>query len=277
MMSEMGDRPRFHRGPGRRGGSSGFTILEIMIATAILTVGLVGILALFPVAIHSGKQIIQKSMAVVIAESVADSIREGMRNNLRSVRKGEVTHSYFIFRHDGVKDEVPTRTEMERPDKDYYILLPRFRPRAQFPDRQSSARTSKVFLYPETDSNANGNGDAFLADDDSDDLKKQLSDGTVKQGVLVERTYQVGRYLPAEDATGETVLDDQRIETLKQYSFAFTVQVSLYDTNLSQVERFFEPANRLYTVKIMVFQEKIIPGAANPPVPALELDFEVAL
>ena len=36
----------------------GFTILEIMIATAILTLGLAGILALFPVAIHTGKQIV---------------------------------------------------------------------------------------------------------------------------------------------------------------------------------------------------------------------------
>jgi len=274
-MSRQHERVRFRRAPGLRG--AGFTILEIMIATAILTVGLVGILALFPVAIHSGKQIIQRSMAVVIAESVADSIREGIRNNLRYVRKGEVTHAYFVFRHDGVKDELPTRTEMERPDKDYYILLPRFRPRAQFADRQASSRASHVFLYPETDANPNGNGDAFLADDDGDDLKKQLSDGTVVPGVHVEKTYAVGGYLPAEDATGETVLDDQRIETLKQYSFAFTIQASLYDTNLSQVDRFFEPGNRLYNVRVMVFQEKIIPGAPIPPAPALELDFEVAL
>jgi hypothetical protein len=261
----------------RSRGAAGFTILEIMIATAILTVGLVGILALFPVAIHSGKQIIQKSMAVVIAESVSEAIREGMRNNLRFVRKGEVTHAYFVFRHDGVKDEVPTRTEMERPDKDYYILLPRFRPRQQFPDRLASARASKVFLYPETDSNPNGSGDAFIADDDGDDHRDQLSDGTTVSKVRVERAYQVGRYLPAEDATGETILDDQRIETLKQYSFAFTIQVSLYDTNLSQVDRVFEPGNRLYQVRVMVFQEKILPGAPNPPLPALELDFEVAL
>ena len=33
----------------------GFTILEILIATAILTVGLMGLLALFPVAMKSGQ------------------------------------------------------------------------------------------------------------------------------------------------------------------------------------------------------------------------------
>ena len=67
----------------------GFTILEIMIATAILTLGLVGILALFPVAIQMGKDVVETSTSVVIAESVADSIREGMRNRLRYTVRGE--------------------------------------------------------------------------------------------------------------------------------------------------------------------------------------------
>jgi prepilin-type N-terminal cleavage/methylation domain-containing protein len=49
----------------------GFTILEIMIATAILTLGLVGILALFPVAIDSAKKIMDRSTAVTIAKSVS--------------------------------------------------------------------------------------------------------------------------------------------------------------------------------------------------------------
>ena len=35
----------------------GFTILEILIATAILTLGLVGILAIFPIAIGNGKKV----------------------------------------------------------------------------------------------------------------------------------------------------------------------------------------------------------------------------
>ena len=45
---------------------------------------IVGILALFPVAIHTGKQIVQKSTAVVVAESVAEAVRQGVRNQSRS-------------------------------------------------------------------------------------------------------------------------------------------------------------------------------------------------
>ncbi|MBI4605703.1 MAG: prepilin-type N-terminal cleavage/methylation domain-containing protein, partial [Planctomycetes bacterium] len=113
--------------PGPVRGQGGFTILEIMIATAVLTLGLVGVLALFPVAIHYGKQIIERSTAVVIAESVSEAIREGIRNNLRSVTRNNTTHHYFVFKHDGVKDAAPRSRELERPDKDYYILLPRYK------------------------------------------------------------------------------------------------------------------------------------------------------
>src|SRR4029453_1605627 len=103
---------------------SGFTILEIMIATAILTLGLVGILALFPVAIHYGKQIVERSTAGAIGESVAGAIRQGIRNELRTSQAGNLTYHYFVFRHDGVKDKVPALSKDEKPDKDYYILLP---------------------------------------------------------------------------------------------------------------------------------------------------------
>jgi prepilin-type N-terminal cleavage/methylation domain-containing protein len=262
-----------------RADQSGFTILEIMIATAILTLGLVGILALFPVAIHYGKQIIEKSSAVVVAESVAEAIREGLRNNLRSVTKGNATHHYFVFRHDGVKDPMPRRIEDERPDKDFYILLPRFRSGKEgtFTSRERAGSVARTFVYPETDPNPNGNGDAFLADDDGDDFQTRLSSGEVNFDVFVEKTYELGAFLPAEDAEGDTVLLDQRNETLKQYSFAFEIQSSQYDTNLEPLGRAFQPANKLYRVRVLVFRGFRPPQPGAPPVlPIFQLDFEVA-
>ena len=55
---------------------TGFTLLEILISTAILTIGLVSIVALFPVAIDVGRQVIEASNSVVIGQSVAEAIRE---------------------------------------------------------------------------------------------------------------------------------------------------------------------------------------------------------
>ena len=64
--------------PARRA-SAGFTILEIMIAVAILTIGLMGILALFPVAIETSRVTIQDTNGVLIAQSVEQAIRGGAR------------------------------------------------------------------------------------------------------------------------------------------------------------------------------------------------------
>ena len=255
----------------------GFTILEIMIATAILTLGLVGILALFPVAIQMGKDVVETSTSVVIAESVADSIREGMRNRLRYTVRGGVTHTYFVFKHDGVEDRIPARTRDEKPQGDYYILLPRYRLGAKFPSREQAIKSGKTFVYPETDSLANGNGDAFTADDDGDDRKRFVG-AQVFEDIRVDKTYQIGQFLPADDAPdGPDVLDDQKIEALKQYSFAFSIQPSYADVNMSQSKSIIEPGNRLYHVRVMVFRGFLPPGPdADPPEPDFELDFEVS-
>jgi len=258
----------------------GFTILEIMIATAILTLGLVGILALFPVAIHTGKQIVDTTTAAVVAQSVSEAIREGMRNSSRSIRRGNAVHTYFIFKHDGVEDAPPARREWERPDRDYYILLPRYRPGSEgrFSNRDVALSRGKTFLYPETDSLANGNGDAFAADDDGDDSTTRIGGELIKD-VRVEKVYHLGRFLPADDApSGEDVLDDQKIEALKQYSFAFTIRPSYWDVNVSPSEGVYEPGNRLYTVKVLVFRGFLKPSPSDPsPAPVYELDFEVSL
>src|SRR5262245_27915586 len=263
-------------------GDAGFTILEIMIATAILTLGLVGILALFPVAIYTGKQIVEKSTSVVAAESVAEAIRQGLRNNLR-FKTGigtQTTFTYFIFKHDGVMDEIPNRQELEKPEKDYYILLPRF-PAGKdgtFLNRDQAQAVAKTFVYPETDPNPNGNGNAFQADDDGDDSIEDLPGGEKQKDIRVEKTYSFGNFLPSTEATGESVLDDQKIEALKQYSYAFAIQSSKYDANLSPNENVFQPANRLYRVRVLIYRGFIPPAAdSKPPEPVFELYFEVSI
>ncbi len=268
---------------------AGFTILEIMIATAILTLGLVGILALFPVAIHYGKQIVEKLTASVVAESVAEAIREGLRNNLRSNSKfgGGVTHHYFIFKHDGVRDPTPNRRDRETPDKDFYILLPRFRAQKEgvFSSPDTAQRVAKTFVYPETDSHPSGGGDAFQADDDGDDHPTRHANGESVNDIYVQKTYQLGTFLPSDDLSlvGENILDDQKIEALKQYSYAFEIQSSTGDANLDWSQQRFQPANRLYRVRVLVYRgfpkapEGQLPVLDAPVQPVFELDFEVSI
>jgi prepilin-type N-terminal cleavage/methylation domain-containing protein len=276
----MGDRSRVDSA-GSGGRDAGFTLMEIMIATAILTLGLVGILALFPVAIDSGRKVMERSTAAAIAKSVAEQIRAGIRNQKRYNYKGATPYAYFIFQHDGVQDPIPSELSLERPDKDYYILLPQFKPgfagqgATDMERRLNAVKASKEFVYPEDDEPPNGNGDPNLADNDGDDSP----DGT---SILVKKVYTVGNRLPKPEDTGENVLEDQKDEPYKQYSFAFSIRASMFDANMNLDDKRFEPANELYHVRVMVFRtfgtlraDKVQEeGKGKDPV--YEMDFEVA-
>ena len=89
----------------------GFTILEILIAVAIRVIGLLGILALFPVAIDTAKRTIQETNAVLIAQSVEQAIREGL-----AFRKGHSKEkwTYFILEHDGLFGDVLPKDRLPR-------------------------------------------------------------------------------------------------------------------------------------------------------------------
>jgi len=58
---------------------AGFTLIEILIALVVLLVGIVGILALFPVGIESTRTAVQDSHAAILAESIHHAIVIGMR------------------------------------------------------------------------------------------------------------------------------------------------------------------------------------------------------
>lgn len=77
----------------------GFTLIEILIAVVVLSIGLVGILAVFPTAIKKGAETAEDTYAGIIAQSLIDAVRVGVREN-RGVDTGG--RQYFILQHDGV-------------------------------------------------------------------------------------------------------------------------------------------------------------------------------
>ena len=69
------------RNTGTKDPVSGFTILEILLAVVILTVGLLGLLAVFPVAMDSGRRAVESTNAVIITQSVEQAIRDGLKQH----------------------------------------------------------------------------------------------------------------------------------------------------------------------------------------------------
>ncbi len=282
---------------------SGFTILEIMIATAILVVGLMGLLALFPAAMKSGTITIQDTQAALIARSVEQAIREGIENRKGQEENGY--HTYFLFQHDGVVDPLPRRIEDASSASDHYVLLPT--PRAaitdtkQAQDRGDAYQQGKVFVYPETDgmswipvragltlpevedveadADPNGNGNPALADDDKDDyiivdfsgrgtsVRRELG-----RDFLVMKTFPLSnRFLDLleEDADGEKVIDN---DPISQYSFAFAIRPAFRDSSLDRshpFERTLVPAGELYEVEILVYRSFVFVKGGDRAEPIL--------
>lgn len=76
--------------------NSGFTILEILIAMVVLTVGVLGLLALFPIGIQSTTHTVRDSRSSLLARSIQEAITVAMR-----VSPDETTNAAVLVQHDG--------------------------------------------------------------------------------------------------------------------------------------------------------------------------------
>lgn len=76
----------------------GFTIIEILIAMVVLSLGLVGILGVFPAGIKKTAEIVEDSNAAIIAESVQNSVELA----LQSARIDDGADRGFVYLGEGV-------------------------------------------------------------------------------------------------------------------------------------------------------------------------------
>ena len=79
----------------------GFTLLEILIAMAVFTVGVISILAVFPVGIKSSTQSTDHSVAAALAESLDDALTLALRQ-YSGVAAGPAASDLVDFFHDGL-------------------------------------------------------------------------------------------------------------------------------------------------------------------------------
>lgn len=78
---------------------TGFTLVEILIAMTVLLVGLVGILALFPVGLDATRKAIEDSNAAFIAESAYAGLRASVK---------QMTTTNLSYFHDGIPTPATT-------------------------------------------------------------------------------------------------------------------------------------------------------------------------
>ncbi|MBI2919971.1 MAG: prepilin-type N-terminal cleavage/methylation domain-containing protein [Planctomycetes bacterium] len=87
--------------------SSGFTLVEILIALVLLMVGIVGILSIFPVGIKNVTDSVEDSTAANIGQSLYNAMTEAMR---RPNAAGKI-----VFAHDGLQSVGPQTYTFDLP------------------------------------------------------------------------------------------------------------------------------------------------------------------
>jgi len=93
----------------------GFSLIEILIATAIMVVGLLGVLALLRAGIHSTKEAIEDSNAAIIAESAISSLQASLQ------QLPPTQGSQLEFFHDGISINA---NKFDRPTTGESLYIP---------------------------------------------------------------------------------------------------------------------------------------------------------
>jgi prepilin-type N-terminal cleavage/methylation domain-containing protein len=240
----------------------GFTLIEILIALVIVSIGLIGILALLTSSLKAAGEIVEDSIAATVARSVYESLREGTRKRGFIVREGTNYVRGFVFVHEGIKDTGGETTPPTVPNKlddasqlavlrtsDFTVFLP--------PEPPTGA--DPIFVYPRpTGATAENSPYPGKDDSNSDSSKTNIHGQVVPLTIL--RTYQLKQH--AGNAPND-VLD--------QYSFAFAIQRAIspkltdagnpiaWGTGPTLDTNVFPPKNEtrqdgLYQVEVMVFR-----------------------
>ncbi len=155
----------------------GFTIIEILIAIVILTIGILAVIALLTQSLKVAGEVVEDSFAATLARSVYESVREGAQKRAFLVEENGNNVRGFVFVHDGVMDKPAVFTPPPLPANsadtgrlnglrasDFAIFLPDgspYPPPAEvyfvFP-RPAGAAVENAYIAP-----AGGQDDSFFA------------------------------------------------------------------------------------------------------------------
>ncbi len=199
----------------------GFTLIEILIAMSVLVVGLVGILALFPVGLNATKKAIEDTNAAMIAESVYGSLRAAAQ---RTVPGGRLP-----FFHDGIN-----------PSSNLYPLSSSY----VFNKTTMLGKTFGIPKFSATEIGSDPNQPVSILDS-SAKLNYKVNPATdcCRLGLGKEGTYSGYTYNITLPSTANLAYLKKDRDQLNQYSF--NIQLSYPDTN---------PKN-LYDITIWIYRE----------------------
>ncbi|MHC4660675.1 MAG: type IV pilus modification PilV family protein [Planctomycetota bacterium] len=211
----------------------GFTLMEILIALTILMVGLMGVMAIFPLGVRYTAEIGEETLGAVICENVRAAVQLG----LHKMKGFKGDKPFFIFMGEGVEGDFPRIFEPSKikTEWDCYIELP---------------RGELTYMYPR-------NQDDFVAPAEFD--------GNPESGMMgeymVTRTWKVGAEIAQilEDGRGNHPwprdFDAMIRDPWPRYSYAFTLVRARTDTNKDRkIDESDDLSDHLFELAVFVFR-----------------------
>ena len=212
----------------------GFTLVEILIAMVVMSVGLLGILGVFPAGIRKTAEVVEDSYAAIIAESVRNAVELGLQQG----RIDDGADKGFIYMGEGVEELLQEKGHTLPVDittldgngpsinkaADYWIKLPYDQP-------------DVYYLFPRFDP-----------------TNYEMGAKTVNNIEPVKRVFPCGAKL-LKDSTDMGLSLAEREEALRdpysQYSYAFVIR---------EVDTGNPSSHSLYELTILVYRN--FPSAA---------------
>jgi type II secretory pathway pseudopilin PulG len=220
--------------------SLGFTLLEILIATAILVIGVTGIVALFPTSIENAGRTVEDTYASAIGQSVVTALSMAQRDGL-IYQTGSYTESsagqtittprrYLLLNHDGLVSTVSTQPEDPTTfyrgyyTADFMILLP------HGPAGNTDPTLEPRLLYPYLDGTYGNRAVGQLSSGTPNDVVSSGTGSTIKPTASGSNVIWVQKVAPVgRDASGNVrfeYLDANGMvkDSYPQYSWALTLE-----------------------------------------------------
>jgi len=224
---------------------SGFTIIEILIALVVLSIGLLGILAVFPAAIKKTSEVVQQTTAAMIAESVRSSIELG----LHKARVQVGSDLGFVYLGEGVKKLLEDAgkslprdiTEQDGNPPGIDKTAPYWAPLPVGEGRKN--------VYPRSDPNTYEIGPRTPAPYNNPRVLKVFPLGEeilkIREGKDPDGLSRIPT--PAEQREAEK-------DPLPQYSYAFTLEEAKIDKDGDDVPESYTDDHSLYKLIVYVYR-----------------------
>lgn len=131
--------------PTRRGG---FTILEILIAVVVVSVGLIGVLALLGQSLRKSGKVVEEGYAMSLARSVQSGLRDGARERAFMVDNSGTPVKGFIWLHAGLGTTAPAPLPTSPSDTSSLTALYKDDHAVFLPRKPTTGTGDPIFVYP---------------------------------------------------------------------------------------------------------------------------------